>query len=176
MMAAHPARVDSVHAVESPSRPHLDRERRCSQHFAPCRHAWLSAHHRDCASLALHRCSWVHPRRHRLHRYAIRYRAVAAHCPTSPVDFLQAWNTWVHYATFHLPPEPNGFYGYNALQQIAYFTVVLVRSARDCHRDSDVSGGGQPVSVVRANIRWRQSARSIHFSPCSASLHFWWCT
>ena len=40
--------------------------------------------------------------------------------------FLQAWNTWVHYATFHLPPEPNGFYNYNALQQIAYFTVVFV--------------------------------------------------
>ena len=46
--------------------------------------------------------------------------------PTSPLVLLQAWNTWVHYATFHLPPEPNGFYGYNALQQIAYFTVVLV--------------------------------------------------
>ena len=40
--------------------------------------------------------------------------------------FLQAWNTWVHCATFHLPPEPNGFYNYNALQQIAYFTVVFV--------------------------------------------------
>ena len=40
--------------------------------------------------------------------------------PTSPVVLGQAWNTWVHYVTFHLPPEPNGFYGYNALQQIAY--------------------------------------------------------
>ena len=46
--------------------------------------------------------------------------------PTSPLVLLQAWNTWVHYATFHLPAEPNGFYGYNALQQIAYFTVVFV--------------------------------------------------
>src|SRR3954453_2770196 len=27
--------------------------------------------------------------------------------PTSPVVFSQAWNTWVHYATFRLPPEPN---------------------------------------------------------------------
>ena len=34
--------------------------------------------------------------------------------PTSPTVILQAWNTWVHYATFHLPAEPNGFYGYNA--------------------------------------------------------------
>ena len=46
--------------------------------------------------------------------------------PTSSVVFGQAWSTWVHYATFHLPPEPNGFYGYNALQQIAYFAVFLV--------------------------------------------------
>ncbi|HET9790652.1 MAG TPA: cytochrome b/b6 domain-containing protein, partial [Candidatus Angelobacter sp.] len=46
--------------------------------------------------------------------------------PTSPMVILQAWNTWVHYATLHMPPEPNGFYGYNALQQIAYFTVVFV--------------------------------------------------
>ena len=36
------------------------------------------------------------------------------------------WNTWVYYATFHLPPEPNGFYVYNPLQQIAYFSVVFV--------------------------------------------------
>src|ERR1017187_3430516 len=46
--------------------------------------------------------------------------------PTSSVVVLQAWNTWVHYATFHLPAEPNGFYGYNALQQIAYFAVVFL--------------------------------------------------
>ena len=46
--------------------------------------------------------------------------------PQSTLVLLQAWNTWVHYATFHLPPELNGFYGYNALQQIAYFSVVFV--------------------------------------------------
>lgn len=28
--------------------------------------------------------------------------------PTSPVVLVQAWNTWVHYATFHMPAEPNG--------------------------------------------------------------------
>jgi len=28
--------------------------------------------------------------------------------PGSPTVILQAWNTWVHYATFHLPAEPNG--------------------------------------------------------------------
>jgi len=29
--------------------------------------------------------------------------------PTSWLVIVQAWNTWVHYSTFHLPPEPNGF-------------------------------------------------------------------
>jgi len=46
--------------------------------------------------------------------------------PQSTRVLLQAWNTWVHYATFHLPPEFNGYYGYNAVQQIAYFSVVFV--------------------------------------------------
>jgi methionine sulfoxide reductase catalytic subunit len=46
--------------------------------------------------------------------------------PQSTLVLLRAWNTWVHYATFLLPPEFNGYYGYNALQQIAYFSVVFV--------------------------------------------------
>src|SRR6202140_2613407 len=36
--------------------------------------------------------------------------------PSSPGVLVQAWNTFVLYANFHFPPEPNGFYGYNALQ------------------------------------------------------------
>jgi len=35
--------------------------------------------------------------------------------PTSGLVLTQAWSTFVHYANFQLPPEPNGFYGYNAL-------------------------------------------------------------
>jgi len=46
--------------------------------------------------------------------------------PTSPGVFVQAWNTFVLYANFHFPPEPNGFYGYNALQQLAYFATVFI--------------------------------------------------
>ncbi|HEY6466665.1 MAG TPA: molybdopterin-dependent oxidoreductase [Candidatus Acidoferrales bacterium] len=84
--------------------------------------------------------------------------------PTSPLVLLQAWNTFVHYATFHLPPEPNGFYGYNALQQIAYFTVVFVFGPL-------AIGTGIAMSPAVVNrFPWyarlfggRQSARSIHF-------------
>jgi methionine sulfoxide reductase catalytic subunit len=84
--------------------------------------------------------------------------------PTSPVVVVQAWNTFVHYATFHLPPEPNGFYGYNALQQIAYFTVFFVFGPL-----AIATGLAMSPAVVN-RFPWyakifggRQSARSIHF-------------
>lgn len=84
--------------------------------------------------------------------------------PTSSVVLLQAWNTWVHYATFNLPPEPNGFYGYNALQQIAYFAVVFVFGPV-----AILTGIAMSPAVVNRFPRYaklfggRQSARSIHF-------------
>jgi methionine sulfoxide reductase catalytic subunit len=84
--------------------------------------------------------------------------------PTSSVVVLQAWNTWVHYATFHLPAEPNGFYGYNALQQIAYFAVVFLFGPL-----AILTGIAMSPAVVN-HFPWyarmfggRQSARSIHF-------------
>lgn len=84
--------------------------------------------------------------------------------PASPQVFPQAWATWVHYATFHLPPEPNGFYAYNALQQLAYFTVVFVFGPL-----SILTGIAMSPAVVNS-FPWyarlfggRQSARSIHF-------------
>ncbi len=84
--------------------------------------------------------------------------------PTSPFVLAQAWSTFVHYATFHLPPEPNGFYGYNALQQIAYFTVVFVFGPL-----AILTGIAMSPAIVN-HFPWyprifgcRQSARSIHF-------------
>ena len=93
--------------------------------------------------------------------------------PTSPLVLLQAWNTFVHYATFHLPPEPNGFYGYNALQQIAYFTVVFVFGPL-----AIMTGIAMSPAVV-SRFPWyarifggRQSARSIHFLTMFSFLAF----
>ncbi|MGZ3709015.1 MAG: molybdopterin-dependent oxidoreductase [Bdellovibrionota bacterium] len=40
--------------------------------------------------------------------------------------FKEAWGVFVHYATLHLPAEPNGFYRFNALQQLAYFGAVFI--------------------------------------------------
>jgi DMSO/TMAO reductase YedYZ molybdopterin-dependent catalytic subunit len=79
----------------------------------------------------------------------------------------------VHYATFHLPTEPNGFYGYNALQQIAYFTVVFVFGPL-----AILTGTAMSPAVVN-RFPWyarifggRQSARSIHFLTMLSFLAF----
>lgn len=84
--------------------------------------------------------------------------------PTSTHVFGQAWDTWVHYATLHLPPEPNGFYAYNPLQQLAYFTVVFVFGPF-----AILTGIAMSPAVVN-RFPWyarlfggRQTARSIHF-------------
>jgi DMSO/TMAO reductase YedYZ molybdopterin-dependent catalytic subunit/thiosulfate reductase cytochrome b subunit len=84
--------------------------------------------------------------------------------PQSSLVLVQAWNTSVHYATFHLPPEFNGYYGYNALQQLAYFAVVFVFGPLAILTGISMS----PAAVNR--FPWyaklfggRQSARSIHF-------------
>ncbi|QHS52313.1 molybdopterin-dependent oxidoreductase [Edaphobacter sp. 12200R-103] len=93
--------------------------------------------------------------------------------PTSPVVLTQAWNTWVHYATFHMPAEPNGFYGYNALQQIAYFTMVFVFGP-----GAILTGIAMSPAVVN-RFPWyaklfggRQAARSIHFLTMLSFLAF----
>ena len=84
--------------------------------------------------------------------------------PTSPAVFIEAWNTFVHYANFHFPPEPNGFYGYNALQQLAYFATIFILAPLAILTGMAMS----PALVNRfpAYARLfggRQAARSIHF-------------
>ncbi len=93
--------------------------------------------------------------------------------PTSPQVAGQAWAVWVHYATLHMPAEPNGFYGYNALQQIAYFSVVFVFGPL-----AILTGLAMSPAVVNTFPRYarmfggRQSARSIHFLNMLGFLAF----
>lgn len=76
----------------------------------------------------------------------------------------EAWATWVHYAMFHLPPEPNGFFAYNALQKLSYFAVIFGLGPL-----AILTGIAMSPAVVN-RFPWyarlfggRQSARSIHF-------------
>lgn len=93
--------------------------------------------------------------------------------PTDLSLFTEAAKVMVHYATFHLPVEPDGFFRYNALQQLSYFGIVFIVA---------------PVSLLTglamspAIDNWagwypklfggRQAARSIHFLAMCSYLAF----
>jgi len=84
--------------------------------------------------------------------------------PTDPAIFVEAWKVMVHYATFHLPVEPDGFYKYNPLQQLAYAGVVF------CVAPVSLLTGLAMSPAVDNRFLWypklfggRQCARSIHF-------------
>ncbi len=84
--------------------------------------------------------------------------------PTSWHIFPEAWATFVYYATAHLPPEPDGFFRYNALQQIAYFGVVFVLAPLSLLTGIAMS------PALDNRFPWypklfggRQGARSLHF-------------
>jgi DMSO/TMAO reductase YedYZ molybdopterin-dependent catalytic subunit/thiosulfate reductase cytochrome b subunit len=85
----------------------------------------------------------------------------------------EAWAVFVHYATLHMPPEPDGFYQYNSLQQVSYFGVVFVLAPLS------ILTGLAMSPAVDAHFPWypklfgnRQAARSIHFLLLLAYLGF----
>jgi DMSO/TMAO reductase YedYZ molybdopterin-dependent catalytic subunit/thiosulfate reductase cytochrome b subunit len=85
----------------------------------------------------------------------------------------EAWAVLVHYATLHMPPEPDGFYKYNSLQHLAYFAVVFILSPLS------ILTGLAMSPAVDNHFRWyarvfggRQSARSIHFLLLLSYLGF----
>jgi sulfoxide reductase catalytic subunit YedY len=84
--------------------------------------------------------------------------------PTSWHILPDAWAVFVHYITFHLAPEPNTFYHYNALQQLSYFAVVFILAPM-----SILTGPSMSPALVN-RFTWyprlpgnRQIGRSIHF-------------
>ena len=84
--------------------------------------------------------------------------------PVSWQIIPDAWNVFVHYATFNFPVEPNGFYHYNAIQQLSYFGVIFILAPLAMLTGMAMS------PAIENRFRWypklfanRQSARSIHF-------------
>jgi sulfoxide reductase catalytic subunit YedY len=93
--------------------------------------------------------------------------------PTSWRIVPDAWAVFVHYATFHIPGEPNGFYHYNALQQLSYFAVVFVLAPLAILTGSSMS------PALTGRFRWypklpgnRQIGRSLHFLVMCAFVVF----
>jgi sulfoxide reductase catalytic subunit YedY len=84
-----------------------------------------------------------------------------------------AWAVFVHYATLHLPPEPNGFYRYNALQQLSYFAVVFILAPLA------IATGPSMSPALTNRFPWypklpgnRQIGRSLHFLIMCAFVVF----
>ena len=84
-----------------------------------------------------------------------------------------AWKVFVHYSTFNFPIEPNGFYHYNALQQIAYFGTIFILAPLAMLTGMAMS------PAIENRFHWypklfgnRQSARSIHFLVMIAFVVF----
>lgn len=84
--------------------------------------------------------------------------------PTTWSIFPEAWAYLVHYVTFHFPPEPNGYYQFNALQQLAYFGVVFLLAPLS------ILTGPSMSPALTNRFSWyrkvpgnRQIGRSIHF-------------
>lgn len=93
--------------------------------------------------------------------------------PTSWKIIPDAWAIWVHYATFHMPEEPNGFYNYNALQQLTYFIVVFVLAPLA------ILSGPSMSPALTNRFKWypklpgnRQIGRSLHFLVMCAFVIF----
>ncbi|HWE39115.1 MAG TPA: molybdopterin-dependent oxidoreductase [Isosphaeraceae bacterium] len=93
--------------------------------------------------------------------------------PTSWRIIPETWAVFVHYATFHMPPEPDGFYRYNSLQQLSYFGVVFMLAPLS------ILTGLAMSPAVDGRFPWyprlfgnRQGARSIHFLLLLAYLGF----
>ena len=93
--------------------------------------------------------------------------------PSSWQIIPDAWSVFVHYVTFHLPPEPNGFYHYNALQQLAYFGVVFILAPLA------ILTGPSMSPALTNRFKWypklpgnRQIGRSLHFLVMCAFVIF----
>ena len=93
--------------------------------------------------------------------------------PTSWQVVPDAWAYFVHYVTFHLPPEPDTFYRYNPLQQLTYFAVVFVLAPLA------ILTGPSMSPALTNRFKWypnlpgnRQIGRSLHFLIMCAFVLF----
>jgi sulfoxide reductase catalytic subunit YedY len=84
-----------------------------------------------------------------------------------------SWKVFVHYATFNMPVEPNGFYHFNALQQVSYFVVVFILPP------IALLSGMAMSPAIENRFHWfpklfgnRQGARSVHFFVMLAFVGF----
>lgn len=133
----------------------------------------LQTHHRHRPLLAFPQCLRLRPHRRLLRLRTPHQLPMGPPHPPSWGIFVDAWNTFVYYANFHLPPEPNGFYGYNALQQLVYFSTIFIMAPL-----SILTGMAMSSALVNRFPRYvrifggRQGARSIHLIVLVGFVYF----
>ncbi len=93
--------------------------------------------------------------------------------PTSWQVVPDAWAYFVHYVTFHVPPEPDTFHHYNPLQQLTYFGVVFILAPLA------ILTGPSMSPALTNRFKWypnlpgnRQIGRSLHFLVMCAVVLF----
>jgi methionine sulfoxide reductase catalytic subunit len=93
--------------------------------------------------------------------------------PTSWKIIPDAWDIFVWYTTFHMPQEPNGFFHYNALQQLTYFSTIFVLAPLA------ILSGPSMSPALTNRFHWypklpgnRQIGRSLHFLVMLAFVIF----
>src|ERR1700687_2080619 len=145
--------MDQVYTTKSPTRPHLDRERRGPLHFATNWYAGLSAHNWYCAGLALHRRSRLHHHWHFVRHYALRYRAVAADCANFAACPLASME---HVGSLRDVSPACRTERVLWLQRIAadclFHRRLCLRPAGDSYGDRHVARSGESLSLVRTDL------------------------
>ena len=93
--------------------------------------------------------------------------------PTTWQVIPEAANVFVHYATFHMPQEPDGFYSYNSLQLLSYGAIIFL-----CGPLTILTGLAMSPAID-GHFPWfpklfgnRQVARSIHFLVAISYIGF----
>ncbi|MGZ3768497.1 MAG: molybdopterin-dependent oxidoreductase [Bdellovibrio sp.] len=87
--------------------------------------------------------------------------------------FKDAWGVFVHYITLHMPPEPNGFYQFNPLQQLAYFVTIFILAPLMILTGIAMSPSMDNRFKFYPRISGnRQIARSLHFLGLLSFLGF----
>ncbi|NQD71408.1 molybdopterin-dependent oxidoreductase [Sphingobacterium shayense] len=93
--------------------------------------------------------------------------------PVSWSIIPDAWSVFVYYATFNMPIEPNGYFHYNALQQLSYFAIVFLFAPLA------MLSGMAMSPAIENRFHWlpklfinRQGARSVHFLVMLGYLAF----
>jgi methionine sulfoxide reductase catalytic subunit len=93
--------------------------------------------------------------------------------PTSWRIVPDAWAIFVHYATFHMPQEPNGFFRYNALQQLTYFSTIFVLAPLAILTGPSMSPAMTNRFKAYPKLPGnRQIGRSLHFLTMCAFVIF----